>query len=175
MTANPAVVPAGGQRSFVSQSGILAFVSRRDMKGLQTRANVELVRRAFYPPGAPDLVQLFADRDAVASWLEPFLHPDFETIQTDLSIEGAKGVLAFVDSYAEWLSAWETFHTKQVELEGLGDRVLAVVRMGGRTKAHGVEVEQWSAVVFRIESGRVRSAKFYTVADEARREAGLAD
>ncbi len=141
-----------------------------------SQENVDLVRGAFYPPGAPDLVRLFADRDAVVAWLEPHLHRDFETLtaEKDPSIRSAKGVRGFVDSYAEWLSAWETFHARQTELHDLGDRVLAVVRMGGRTRTHGAEVEQWSAVIFHVADGVVRSAKFFTTADEARREAGVA-
>jgi ketosteroid isomerase-like protein len=135
--------------------------------------NVELIRRAFYPPSAPDLVRLFADRDAVTAWLEPFVHPDLETLEQDPSIPSAKGVRAFVDAYAEWLSAWETFHATPTELHDLGDRVLAVVRMGGRTKTHGVEVEQWSAVIFEVADGLVRAVKFFTTAEDARREAGL--
>lgn len=137
--------------------------------------NVELVRRAFYPPGAPDLVRLFADRDAVAAWLEPVVHPDIETQAPDKdpSIQAGKGLRHFVAAYAEWLSAWETFHATPVELHDLGDRVLAVVRMGGRTKTHRVEVEQWSAVLFDVADGRVTAATFFTTADDARHEAGL--
>jgi ketosteroid isomerase-like protein len=103
------------------------------------------------------------------------VHPDLETLTTekDPSIQSGKGVRAFVDSYAEWLSAWETFHATPIELHDLGDRVLAVVRMGGRTKTHGAEVEQWSAVIFEVADGLVRAVKFFTTAEDARREAGL--
>jgi ketosteroid isomerase-like protein len=142
-----------------------------------SQASIELVRRAFYPPGAPDLVSTFADRDALAATLEPYLHPDFEVVEHEMAppdLRGGKGGRAFVDMYAEWLGAWESFHVTPIEFHDLGDRVLAVVRMGGRTRTHGAEVEQESAVIFGIEEGLIRSVKLFTQAEDARREAGLA-
>jgi ketosteroid isomerase-like protein len=77
--------------------------------------------------------------------------------------------------YAEWLSAWETFHVTPLEFHDLGDRVLAVVRMGGRTRTEGAQVDQESAVLFGIEDGLIRTVKLFTRADQARREAGVSE
>ncbi|MGH2953397.1 MAG: nuclear transport factor 2 family protein [Solirubrobacterales bacterium] len=143
----------------------------------ESTENIELVRSALYPPGAPDLVAMFADRDAVAARLEPYLHPDFETIHHEMAPPdwqpAGKGVRALVDAYAEWLSAWQTLRIHPVEFHDLGDRVLVLVRMTGTTKTHGAEVEQESAVIAGVEHGVVRTVKFFTRAEHALREAGL--
>lgn len=138
--------------------------------------DVELVRRAFYPSDTTDLVSRFADRDALTARLEPYLHPDFEVLDHELAppgFESGKGARRYVDIYAEWLSAWASFHVAPVEFHDLGDRVVSIVRMTGATVTHGAEVEQKSAVIFGIEHGLVRSVKFFTHADDACREAGL--
>jgi ketosteroid isomerase-like protein len=142
-----------------------------------SQENIEAVRAAFYPTGAPNLVPRFADKETLAAALERYLHPDFELVHHELAPPEFKpagpGARAFVDMYAEWLGAWETFHITPLEFHDLDDRVLVIVRMGGRTKTHGAEVEQESAVMFGVEAGLVRSVKLFTVADDARREAGL--
>jgi ketosteroid isomerase-like protein len=144
-----------------------------------SQENIEAVRAAFYPPGAPNLVPRFADKERLAATLERYLHPDFELVHHELAPPEFKpagpGARAFVEMYAEWLSAWETFHITPLEFHDLDDRVLAIVRMGGRTKTHGAQVDQESAVLFGVEDGLIRWIKLFTQAEDARREAGVGD
>lgn len=166
--------------SYVDEGDALEAIGRRrTTSALGSGAdNVELVRRAFYPSGAPDLVERFADRDAMTARIAPYLHPDFEMLAHHMAppgLSGGKGARGFVDNYAEWLSAWLSFRVTPIEFHDLGDRVLAVVRMGGRTRTHRGEVEQESAAIFGIEGGLIRSVKLFTRAGDARREAGLQD
>jgi ketosteroid isomerase-like protein len=108
-----------------------------------SQENVEVVRR---------LVALISQGDeAVWDELPPEFVFDFSRrLLNPFVVRGRDEVLAFAESEGEM---WEGGHLdwQPKELIDAGDKVLALVRVSGRGKASGVEVEAytWSVWTFR--------------------------
>jgi len=84
--------------------------------------------------------------------------------------EGADGAEAFLSA---WLEAWEDW---QLELEALhdgGDKVVALVRQSGTSKAAGMPVEMSFAQVWTLRDGKQSRMEMYSDRDEALAAAGL--
>ena len=76
----------------------------------------------------------------------------------------------------DWLDMLDDFRAEPVELIEAGeDKVIAVVRISGRAKLSGVEVDMTYAELSTLRDGKVtRSRQFFT-RDEALEAAGLSE
>ena len=108
-----------------------------------SQENVEVMRR---------LVALVDQGD---DWPDDLLPPDFvldfsRRLLNPVVVRGRDKVRAFVESEGQM---WEGDHLsyEPKELIDAGDKVLALVRVSGRGKASGVEVEAytWNVATFR--------------------------
>ncbi len=130
-----------------------------------SQENVETLRRGF---------EHFL---STGEFLAPIFHPDFvwdmstfrgwPERQTYAGIEGAREFMA------EWLDAWEDWELDVEELLDAGERVVAIVRQRGRSKATGVSVEMHFAQVWAFREGKQVRMEMYADPAEALEAVGL--
>jgi ketosteroid isomerase-like protein len=92
---------------------------------------------------------------------------DWPERQTYEGIAGAREFLA------DWVGAWEDWELEVEELHDAGDRVVAVARQRGTSKATGLPVDMHFAQVWTIRDGRQTRMEMYADPDEALRAVGL--
>jgi indole-3-glycerol phosphate synthase len=125
--------------------------------------NAEVVRRGY--------AHFAATGDLLAEILAPDFVWDmshFRDWPEQLTYEGPEGARAFLSAWAESWDQWE------VELESLtevGERVVAVVRQRGRSRASGVTVEMRFGQLWSVQQGKQTRMVMYADPDEAFRAA----
>jgi ketosteroid isomerase-like protein len=86
--------------------------------------------------------------------------------------EGADGARAFL---REWTSAWEDWEIEIDALHDAGDRVVALMRQRGRSKAAGTPVEMSFAQVWTLRDGKEARMEMYSDPAEALEAVGLSE
>jgi ketosteroid isomerase-like protein len=86
--------------------------------------------------------------------------------------EGVDGARGFVST---WLDAWEDWELELEALHDRGDKVVALVRQHGKSKAAGMPVEMSFAQVFTIRDGKQSRMDMYSDRGEALASAGLSE
>jgi ketosteroid isomerase-like protein len=132
-----------------------------------SQENVEIVRGGFEQfaitgqlPAeilAPDFVW---DMSSFHGWPEQQVY------------EGVEGARTFLEA---WTAAWEDW---ELELDGLrdaGEKVVALLRQRGRSKAAGMPVAMSFAQVFTLRDGKETRMDMYSERGEALRAVGLAE
>jgi ketosteroid isomerase-like protein len=123
-------------------------------------------------------------RDAVAAfnrgdldaWLEYFTDDiDYRAVEGAPDdhgpIEGKDALRAYVE---DWRETFDDFRTEPTELIDAGeDRAIAVMRISGRARLSGVEVDLTFAVVYTLRDGKVARGREYWTRDQALEAAGL--
>jgi ketosteroid isomerase-like protein len=84
--------------------------------------------------------------------------------------EGAGGARAFLK---EWTDAWEDWEIEIDALHDAGDKVVALMRQRGRSKAAGTPVEMSFAQVWTLRDGKEARMEMYSDRAEALEAAGL--
>jgi ketosteroid isomerase-like protein len=84
--------------------------------------------------------------------------------------EGAEGARTFL---RDWADAWEDWELDIDALHDAGERVVAVMRQRGRSKAAGTPVEMSFAQVWTLRDGKEARMDMYSDPDEALEAAGL--
>jgi ketosteroid isomerase-like protein len=102
-------------------------------------------------------------------------HPEIEFVAAEgPDPSQSTGVAAMTQRWRQWMTAWENYRSEADEYRDLdGERVLVLMRHGGRGKTSGVEVEQLDrrgANLFHIRDGKVVRLTLYW-----ERENALAD
>jgi ketosteroid isomerase-like protein len=152
-----------------------------------SQENVEIIRRLY--PGTVDLVATVGGPEGFETTrvaLEPLVHPDFETVsvpgQVPLSGVGAEnssrpsfyGVDGFVDSFRDWLSAWESWVVTATEfIEVDENRVLVMLDVRARSKTHQVEMPIEGANLMTLSDGKLARLELFFDREQAREAAGL--
>jgi ketosteroid isomerase-like protein len=132
-----------------------------------SQENVETLRRGF---------EHFL---STGDFRAPIFHRDFvwdmstfrgwPERQTYAGIEGAREFMG------EWLDAWEDWELDVEELLDAGERVVAIVRQRGHSKATGVSVEMHFAMVWTFRDGKQIRMEMYASPDDALEAAGLSE
>jgi ketosteroid isomerase-like protein len=104
-----------------------------------------------------------------------FMGPDFEWhTRADLPdpavYRGPDGVARLL---AEWYAAFDDLRVDLEEVIDAGDRVVTVLRLHGRIKDSGEEVEMTEAHVITMRNGRATLLREYTTKEEALQAEGL--
>ena len=86
--------------------------------------------------------------------------------------EGADGTRAFLTA---WLEAWDDWQIEVEDLRDAGDKVVALVRQQGTSKAAGMPVEMSFAQVFTIRDGKQARMDMYSDREEALEAVGLSE
>jgi ketosteroid isomerase-like protein len=132
-----------------------------------TSANLELVR-SIYPAWQR------GDWSS-ADWADP----EIDFVGADmLPVMRAKGLAGLAQAWREFLEQWEEWRVEPVEYRELDDeRVLVLIKLSGRGKSSGLEVEQMRAEganLFHIRNGKVTRLVLYWNRDRALADLGLA-
>jgi ketosteroid isomerase-like protein len=129
-----------------------------------SRANVEVVRRAFEAWNAGEL-------DGVGQ----LLTPETEFIPLRSQLEGApyrgpEGVRQYARDAAE---EWEFLRISPDEFHDLGERVLMLGHFDARARVSGMDVRFPVGWVARLRGGKITHLRTYSDQQEAREAAGL--
>lgn len=119
----------------------------------------------------------YAHYAATGEFLEEIVDPDivwnmstfrgWPERQTYPGLDGAKQFMT------DWLEAWEDWEIELEELHDAGDRVVAIVRQRGRSKATGLSIDMRFAQVWTLRDGLETRMDMYAEPDEALRAVGL--
>jgi ketosteroid isomerase-like protein len=121
-----------------------------------SQENVEIVRK-FLLLGVDEALP-YADRDII--W-----NPAEES--------AARGHDAVRASLVRWKSEWDDYELLPEEFEHMGDCVLATVRLRGRGRGSGVEVDARFYEVFTLRQGKIVRMDQFTKQSEALEAVGL--
>jgi ketosteroid isomerase-like protein len=131
-----------------------------------SQANVEIIRRSledFQTTGQPDAELMTTDfvwdMSNFLGWPEQQLY------------EGVEGTLSFLGN---WTAAWDDWELEVDALHDAGERVVAVMRQRGRSKATGMPVEMSFAMVWTLRDGKHARMEMYSDPGEALKAVGLA-
>ncbi len=104
-----------------------------------------------------------------------FIGPDFEWhTRADLPDPGTyRGPDGAARLMAEWFGAFDDLRVDIEELIDAGDRVVAVMRLHGRVRDSGEEVEMAETHVITIRNGKATSLREYRAKEEALQAEGL--
>jgi ketosteroid isomerase-like protein len=109
--------------------------------------------------------------------LAEFAEPDFEFVMAgpDPAFRRtATGADGFLESWSDWLGAFESFRIETEETIDAGEHVVSLVRLNGRTRTGGVEMAQPAAAVFTFGGAKITRIEFHLDRDLAYKSAGLA-
>jgi ketosteroid isomerase-like protein len=132
-----------------------------------SQANVDLVRKSLETYRATgefeeqDVAPDFAwDMSKFAGWLEQQVY------------EGSAGARRFL---ADWLDAWEDWELEAEAFHDAGEKVLATMHQRGRSKASGLAVDMYFAMVWTVRGdGMITRMEMYADPAEAFEAVGLA-
>ena len=131
------------------RAGILAAMSQE---------NVEIVR-SF----------LIADVDEALPYADPGIV--WNPIE-ELPTQGHDAVRA---SLAHWKAEWDDYKVMPEEFADMGDRVVVTVRLGGRGRGSGVEIDARFYDVYTLRDGKIVGMDQFTERSEALEAAGLSE
>jgi len=120
-----------------------------------SQANVEIVRTF-----------LSVDVDEALTYADPGIV--WNPIE-ELPTQGHDAVRA---SLAHWKAEWDDYEVMPQELADMGDRVLATVRLRGRGRGSGVEIDARFYDVYTLRDGRIVRMDQFTERSEALEAAG---
>jgi ketosteroid isomerase-like protein len=114
----------------------------------------------------------------VRAILAKFADPDFEVRMIAPERVGGgelvgNGIGGFTRLWEEWTEPFESFRIEMEQMLDAGDCAVTLVRISGRTKTGGVEIEQRAAGLWRVRDGRLEEVSFYLDPDAALKAAGL--
>jgi ketosteroid isomerase-like protein len=127
--------------------------------------NVEQVRAGFE--------RFVATRDFDPDVIAPDFVWDMSTFggwPEQQEYEGIEGARKFM---RDWIENWEDWELEVEALHDAGDKVVAVMRQRGRSKATGVEVDMSFAQTFTIRDGKQVRMEMYSDPAAALKAAGL--
>ncbi len=129
-----------------------------------SQENVEIIRKTY---------EAFAQggMDAVLGRLHPKVElypaPDFPGPEV---YRGHEGFVAWLEQFGE---TFEDFRIEPDEFTSVGDQVLVPVRIGGRGKGSGADVEMRRFQVWTLRDGKVVRVDAYQAKAEALEAVGL--
>jgi ketosteroid isomerase-like protein len=110
----------------------------------------------------------------IEHWTDDLDHRSIEGAPDDRGpIHGKNAMRAYVQ---DWIDLFDDFRIEPVELIDAGEnRIVAVLRFGGRAKLSGVETAQTMGTVFEIRDGKIARGREYATRDQALEAARLSE
>jgi len=127
-----------------------------------------------------DLVHsIYADWERGEFSSAEWAHPEIEFVAAEgPDPSRSVGVAAMAQRWQQWMTVWENYRSEADEYRELDEeRVLVLMRHGGRGKTSGVAVEQLDqrgANLFDLRDGKVVRLTLYWHRDRALADLGLA-
>ena len=84
--------------------------------------------------------------------------------------EGVEGAAAFL---SEWIAVWDQWELEAEAIHDAGDKVVAIMRQRGRSKAAGTPVDMRFANVWTFDEGEPTRMEMFSDPDEALKAVGL--
>lgn len=139
-----------------------------------SQENVDLVQAATFPDGV-DLVPLTESGELMQVIDRAMLVPDLEVAFATPAgpLTEYRGLDGFIEGWRDWLIPWASYEVQVADLVDAGERVVALVRLRGKTLHDGVEIEQPGAAVFTVSGGKIVRVEFHLDQREALESAGL--
>ena len=107
------------------------------------------------------------------------VHPDFVWDMSTFrgwpeqqTYPGIEGAMRFI---ADWTESWEEWDLQLEELRDAGDRVVAILRQSGRSKATGLPAEMHFAQVWTFRDGKHFRTEVYASPGEALEAVALSE
>ena len=131
-----------------------------------SQENVEIIRRGYERfaasagAGGTAAADFVWDMSKFRGWPEQ---------QTYEGVEGARVFLR------DWLEAWDDWELEVEALHDAGDKVVAIMRQRGRSKATGLPVDMAFAQVWTIRDGKLARMEMYADPVEALKAVGLSE
>jgi ketosteroid isomerase-like protein len=122
-----------------------------------SQENVEIVRR--FLSASVEEAMPYADAEIVWNPVE------------ELPTEGHDAVL---DSLAHWKAEWDDYEVLPEEFVDSGEHVVATVRLKGRGRGSGVQIDARFYDVYTLREGKIVRMDQFTERSEALEAAGLA-
>ena len=112
------------------------------------------------------------DWDAFSAELDPDV--EYTPVEEHVVSRGREAVIRYVE---RWLQAWETFSGEMEEVVSAPeeDRAFAVLRLRGRGKGSGVEIDDRLFWAYELRGGRLYRISEYNDRAEALEAAGLSE
>jgi ketosteroid isomerase-like protein len=124
-----------------------------------SQENVEIVRRFL----------VVVDVDEALTYADPgIVWNPIEELPT-------QGHDAVRESLARWKGEWHDYKVMPEEFVDSGDRVLVTVRLGGRGRGSGIEIDALFYDVYTVRDGKIVRMDQFTERRQAFEAAGLAE
>jgi ketosteroid isomerase-like protein len=120
--------------------------------------NVEIVRR--FLSGDVDAAMPYTDPDVVWNPIE------------ELPTQGREAVRAAI---ADWRAEWADYRVMPEEFVDIGDSVVATVRLRGRGRGSGIEIDARFYDVYTLRDGKIVRMDQFTERSEALEAVGSAE
>jgi ketosteroid isomerase-like protein len=107
-------------------------------------------------------------------WTEDLDHRAIEGALDDRGpLHGRDAMRAYVQ---DWMDTFDGLEIRPIELiDGGGNTVAAVLRVGGRAKLSGLATDSTFGVVFWIRDGKIARGRDYATREQALEAAGLSE
>jgi ketosteroid isomerase-like protein len=106
---------------------------------------------------------------------EALAYADPEIVWNPAEESATQGHDAVRASLVRWKGEWDDYELLAEEFEHLGEHVVAAVRLGGRGRGSGVEVDARFYDVFKLREGKIVRMDQFTQRSEALEAAGLTE
>jgi ketosteroid isomerase-like protein len=133
-----------------------------------SRENLEIVRSVFEASGRRDGAAVFALYDPDVEW--DASRSPLPRLVGGSVLRGHDGLRAF---FRERADGFEHAGDACEELIDAGEAVVSVVRVRGRGRTSGIEVEQRMAAVWTVRDGKVVRVVWFSTRDEALEAVGF--
>ncbi len=104
---------------------------------------------------------------------EALTYADPEIVWNPTEESATQGHDAVRASLVRWKSEWDDYEMRPEEFEHLGDRVVVAVRVRGRGRASGIEVDARFYDVYTLREGKIVRMDQFTERAEALEAVGL--
>jgi ketosteroid isomerase-like protein len=98
---------------------------------------------------------------------EALAYADPEIVWNPVEESAAEGHDAVRASLERWKHEWEDYELTAEELTDMGDRVLAAVRVRGRGRASGIEIDARFFDLYTLRDGKIVRMDQFTERSEA--------
>jgi uncharacterized protein len=126
--------------------------------------NADLARRAYAAFNTGGIAAIIEFLDPNIEWSEGMDVPEPRVYR------GHDGVRRQQEQFAQ---AWESLRLEPERFVDAGDRLVVIVRLVGRGKGSGVEVEHRAAHVWTVREGKATKLQMYMNPKEALEAMGL--
>jgi ketosteroid isomerase-like protein len=130
--------------------------------------NVETVRFAY------DALSNSGLDEFIECWADDLDHRGIRGAPDDPGpIHGRDAMRSYIQ---DWIETFDDFKIQPLELIDAGEeRVVGILRIGGRAKLSGVETDQTFGAVFTVRDGKICRGREYATRAETLEAAGLSE